>query len=353
MSEPITIALVGDVYLGPDLPENIGPAVQEIFDRADLVVANQEGPVCTANDWHADKCCLRSDPQAADRLAAWGVDVVSLANNHMFDYGVAGFEQTRRELDRVGIRYCGAGMNLAEASQPLVVEVGGLKIGFLAFSWSVVQTTCATDDSPGCAPLDDELMVKSVRDLAPAVDLLIVMPHWGFCDYVFPTPEHVGSAQRLLAGGADAVVGSHNHVLQGLKADDDGLVLFGLGDFAFAPFTFKGRQSEFSRDNRESGILTLRIADGRIESHSMDFTVRTNGLIVLDASDRRCRRFTRRSEPLARVNYQRHWRRVVRRRMAKRLLYWANILNWRKIQKETFVGFVVMLKNMVVGRSGK
>jgi len=346
MTDSLSIALVGDVYMGPDLPENIVPSLRETFARADLVVANQEGPICDdAGGGRADKCCLRSAPGAADALAEWGVDVVSLANNHMFDFGWEGFEQTCRELDRVGIRYLRAGKDVTQARRPLLIERKGVKIGLLAYSWSEVQTTCATEDTFGCAPLDPTQMLTDVTRLRRDVDVVVVLPHWGYCDYRCPTPEHHALGRKLIDAGAMAVVGSHSHVLQGLLRHGDGVVMFGLGDFAFAPFVYKGRASEFSREKREAGILTLEVKGNRIVSDELHFTTRRNGVIMLDPSPSRAKSFACRSQPLAEPDYPRHWRRVVRRRLLRRALYWANVMNWRNLQKESLIGVWTMLTN--------
>lgn len=107
MADGVRLALVGDVFLGREARWDLAPDVAEILAGADLVVANQEGPISVC-----------ATPVAASVLRGWGVDVATLANNHMFDFGLEGFEQTCRTLDDVGIQYLGAGHDLAEAMTP-------------------------------------------------------------------------------------------------------------------------------------------------------------------------------------------------------------------------------------------
>lgn len=115
-------------------------------------------------------------------MRKWGIDVLSLANNHICDHGWKGLEQTRRVLDEIGVSYLGANENLGAATQPLVLNIRHMKVGVLAYSWEAVETTCATEDSFGCAPLHGELMQNGRRALADRVNAVIVLPHWGCCD---------------------------------------------------------------------------------------------------------------------------------------------------------------------------
>jgi poly-gamma-glutamate synthesis protein (capsule biosynthesis protein) len=181
----INILFLGDIYLGGNPAVELSLEIQKILASSDIVIANQEGPISNCDSSIGIKCCLKSAPETADILKKRGVDVVSLANNHMFDYGWEGFEQTRNHLDKAQIAYLGAGKNLDEAAKPLILEVKGLKIGLLAYSWGFVQTTCATESSFGCAPLDTELMVEQISKIKNQVDAVIVMPHWGIVNICF------------------------------------------------------------------------------------------------------------------------------------------------------------------------
>lgn len=317
-----------------------------VLDRADMRVANQESPI-TATDQPVDgKCCLRSGVATARVLKDWGIDAVSLANNHVFDHGPRGYADTCVALDQAGIGRFGAGENLATASHPYILDIRGVRIALLAFSWEFVQTTCATSDSAGCAPLDEQLMTEAIRAVAGQADAVVVIPHWGYCDYRFPLPEQRDLGVRLLGAGATAVVGHHSHVVQGVRREQDKLIAYSLGNFAFATFLDRGVPSKFTRDNCEGAILTLGLERGKVVSDDWTFTRMRGGAIAVDDSPKRARTFARRSAPLASSNYAGVWRRHVRRRMLRRLLYWANVLNWRKIRKGTFVGGWLLLKGI-------
>jgi len=349
MAESVTINFLGDIYLGEQPYLSITPEISHTLKSADLVIANQEGPITDQGRAIGGKCCLKSAPETANILQNWGVDVVSLANNHMFDYGWEGFEQTRLQLDKAGIRYLGAGKDLQEASSPLIADVKGTRIGLIAYSWEFVQTTCASENSYGCAPLDKELMVKQIDEIKSHVDSVIVLPHWGYCDYRIPTPMEVNLGKCLIKAGATAVVGSHSHTIQGIARSDDAIIAYNLGDFAFGENWDQGRFvriQDRTRDSREGMILKLHILPKKVESYEVVYTVlRNNGLIEIDDSPRRREEFAKRSSILSAQDYFRPWQRYVRLRLVKRFLYWMNVLNWHKIRKGTLAGGWLAIKN--------
>ncbi|MDD4891251.1 MAG: CapA family protein, partial [Phycisphaerae bacterium] len=261
MNQPVRIAFLGDCFLG-GRPEqfHLDESLARMLGQVDLVVVNQEGPLTDLTHPTQDKCSLVSSPGAAAVLRSWNVGVATLANNHMFDYGWDGFAQTRSALTRQGIQIVGAGRDLAEASQPLILTLGGQRVALLAYSWAFVQTTCATESTFGCAPLDAELMVAQVSRLARAVDHVIVLPHWGYCDYRLPTPEQRVLARRVADAGARAIIGNHSHVVQGLDWRGGRLIAYSLGNFVFAAFDDRGTPAAVRADNVKAGVVVIELA---------------------------------------------------------------------------------------------
>ncbi len=341
-----TVAFIGDIYLGESSHLSPAPELREIFEDVDLVVANQEGPITNCEKSIGGKCCLKSIPETAKTLQKWGIDVVSLANNHIFDYDWAGFEQTRQLLDKAGVSYFGAGKNLGDATRPFIFERKSVKIGLLAYSWELAQTTCATDDAFGCAPLEQDLMISQVHKLGQQVDSVIVIPHWGYCEYPFPAPEQVELGNRLVEGGAAAVVGHHSHVIQGVVEKNNSLVVYSLGNFAFEKYSDRGQPARMTEENRKGIILMAEFGAGRIISYDLVFTILQGNRIQVDHSKQRLQEFRELCTPLSLANYTKHWRKFVRTRMLKRIFYWANAFNWRYIRKETLTGGLSMLKGM-------
>lgn len=350
IAKELSIAFVGDVYAGERSCTRLGASVAEVLAAADIVVANQEGPITDCTRPIGGKACLKSGPKTAAMLRDWGVRVVSLANNHMFDFGFEGFRQTCRALDDVGIAHLGAGRNLASATTPHIIATGGLRVGLLAYAAAETQATCATEASFGCAPLDESLlMLDAVRDLRSQVDAIVVIPHWGYCDYALPTPEQVTLTGRLLDAGATAVVGHHSHVVQGLVERDGKLVAYSLGNFAFTPFSDRGRRVELSRENMRGAVLTLRLGKERVASHAIHHTIQRGDVIERDGSDRCARLFVARSAPLEAAGYAGLWRGYVRRRMISRMVHWANPARWRNIRTNTLRAGWLMIRRMLQG----
>jgi len=349
-----TIAFLGDVYLGQAPDVALGPEVLSLLREADLVVANQEGPITDRQEHIAGKCCLRSSPAAAQRLADWGVDAVTVANNHVFDAGWEGFQDTCRALRRAGIRWLGAGHNLQEATQPLVLPVGDLKVGLLAYSSEFVETTCAGPDRFGCAPLEAGLMMRTIRSLKPQVDAVVVLPHWGYCRYTLPAPHQVTLAHQLVEAGANAVVGHHSHVTQAVVISGGSLIAYSLGNFAFADFVDRGQQVKSTEPERRGLVLTASFTPQGVRQWAAYQTRLADGRVVIEPSDGQHRRFAQQCAALTVADYPRRYRRYVRRRMLRRLLYWANVLNWRKLRIGTLKGGWLMLKGILQGhRTGE
>ena len=340
----VTIIFLGDVYLGEKPQLTLAREITDVINSADLVIANQESPISNYEFAVGAKCCLKSALETARTLKSWGIDVVSLANNHMFDFGWEGFEQTRQQLDKAGIRYLGAGENLEQASRPLIVEVKGTRIGLLAYSWGFVQTTCATSDTFGCAPLDTQLMIEQVSKFKSEVDSVIVLPHWGYCGYAIPTPEQVSMARSLIDAGVTAIVGHHSHVVQGIIEQNGTLTAFSLGNFAFADYEYGGQKIKLKKENLSGAILKLVLKLRQVVSHEFIYTRRQGTLIISDNSERRRKEFEKRLTLPAFTDYPEYWRRYVRLRLLKRILYWANIMNWRYVRKDTLIGAFLMFR---------
>lgn len=174
------------------------------------------------------------------RVKEMGFDLVSLANNHVWDLGEEGLKNTIRHLKDNGILYCGAGMNIEEASRPAVIEREGMTIAFYAYCmynspW-LGYVELAGEGKPGVNPLDIDRVESDIRVAKKQYDKVIVLPHWGReCSYK-PSPECVEWARRMVAAGADAVFGSHTHSAQPLVTIKGTPVCFSMGNFLFPDF---------------------------------------------------------------------------------------------------------------------
>ena len=230
--ETVRLVFLGDISaVANRAPPDIDAALRDIIGSADLLVANCESPVMKRPGFPvATRLGIRHamTPEFLDGvIKAVGVDpaklVLSLANNHILDQGVAGFDETVSALAARGIRTVGT-----KADGPVRrVKAGKLTVGLLAFTqW---RNASAAEFSGRATMLRDIAGWAGRGD--PAVDLLCAVPHWDFEFRHFPQPETRALARKLVESGAGLIVGHHAHVVQPAERLGGALVAYGLGDF--------------------------------------------------------------------------------------------------------------------------
>ena len=239
----ITISLAGDVLLDTNALPHLSlegwrqtwTTIAPVFGATDYALVNLECPVADCGQPIPDKKFLfRASPDSLEGLVAAGVNLVTIANNHILDYGREALLATVQNLDHYGIRFCGAGADRAAAWQPLEITGNGLRGAILAFSQVVPAGWAAGDNTAGIASAYEiEDMLETVAAAAAGYDFVLVSLHWGQERAASPSPAQQELATRLLAAGAMAVVGHHPHVLQGIQATDGRLVAYSLGNLVF------------------------------------------------------------------------------------------------------------------------
>ncbi|MBU2645818.1 CapA family protein [bacterium] len=214
-------------------PESIYGDLLPELRQSDLRIVNLECPL-TAGETQVWKSgsMFKGLPSHIHGLTTVPFDVVTTANNHVFDYGQAGFLETHRLLAENGIRAVGSGRSLQEAREPLRVERKGIRIGIVNFSEGEDQTA-ATAGEPGVFGWELESARESVRKLRSSVDVVIVISHCGVEYIPFPPPYVVQAFQALADAGADLVIGHHPHVPQGVQIYQGVPICYSLGNFVF------------------------------------------------------------------------------------------------------------------------
>jgi poly-gamma-glutamate synthesis protein (capsule biosynthesis protein) len=215
--------------------------VAQQLTAADVTVGNLESALGDVGEPAAKRYTFRAPPAAAEALALAGFDVMSLANNHAMDYGPEALAQGMELLRQQGIAPIGAGANEAEAHTAHVREVNGLRLAFLGYVNVPVeasthfdtQSWTAVGHTPGLAWGTPEQIRKDVTAVRPQVDLVIVVLHSGFEYIEEPGQAQVAAAQAAVDAGAALVIGHHAHILQGIQFYRDGVIVYGLGNFAF------------------------------------------------------------------------------------------------------------------------
>jgi hypothetical protein len=216
--------------------------VRELISGADLAVGTLN---TTLSDLSTHTGCIEtyvlvSDSRSAKAAASAGFDVMSVATNHIKNcngescgdnYNRA-FIDTLDNLRANNILPVGAGMNLSEAVQPVVMEVEGVRFGFVSLGM-VEPMAFAGNDSPGIADLNDENLRAAIDSARQVADVVIAMPHWGPEDSPDPNSYQQHFAQVAVEAGADVVVGNHTHVVQAIEQLNGIDVFYGLGNFIF------------------------------------------------------------------------------------------------------------------------
>jgi poly-gamma-glutamate synthesis protein (capsule biosynthesis protein) len=220
-------------------PHYLYDEVRHLIREADLAVGTLNA---TISDYAPRTGCvvtyvLVGGSQNADALAEAGFDVMSVATNHIKNCGIGdcgnrAFYDTLDNLRRVGITPVGAGENLVEAMQPIVVTIEGVRFGIVSLGM-VEPMAFASEQEPGIAVLNDENLYAAIQAARPMADVVIAMPHWGPEDSPNPNEYQLHFAQVAVDAGADLVVGNHTHVVQAIQQINEVDVFYGLGNFVF------------------------------------------------------------------------------------------------------------------------
>ncbi len=210
---------------------------------------------------------FRANPSRVSVLQDLGVDVVSLANNHVYDYGEQAFIDTLDTLDGAQISYFGAGRNINDAMAPVYKEVDGKKIAFVGATRAEknIMTPEATEDSPGVLRCYDTALLKqTIQEAKVNADFVIVYVHWG-TEYSTELEEaQTQTAREYIDSGADVIIGAHSHCLQGMEYYNGKPIIYSMGNFWFNNKTLDTMQVnlEFSGDN-ETSDLKVKILPGQ------------------------------------------------------------------------------------------
>ena len=265
-----TLAIVGDIFIQETLPQSPRlAAVSALLRDADIAFGNLEAPVSTRGAPVEKWINMRMPPELLADVQTLGFDILTLANNHMMDFGETAFRDTLDHLDQRGLKHVGAGENLDAAWQAEVISLGDTKVAFLGAASTLGAQSAATDDRPGVAPVhaseaynidfagsmeqpgsapyvftrawqeDLDRAVLAIQAARNEADIVALALHWGvppfwrsrFQDGLADYQVEVGHA--LIEAGADLIVGHHPHSLQEVELYRGKPIFYSLGNFVF------------------------------------------------------------------------------------------------------------------------
>ncbi|MBQ3045003.1 MAG: CapA family protein [Clostridia bacterium] len=262
-SDSFTVSFVGDILFDPDFRPMvhasqmggvlncIDSAVVDYLKSSDVFLINNEfslgdrGAPLPGKTW-----TFQVDPARLSLYEDMGVDIVSLANNHVYDYGIEGFEDTLKYLDEAGIPRVGAGMDLGEAAEGYYFIVNGIKVGIVAASCAEKKffTPVATETEPGVmGTYDTTEFIKAIKAADSQCDVLVAYVHWGTENTTVLDEEQKSFAREYIDAGVDAVIGGHTHCLQGMEFYNGKPIVYSVGNFWF------------NSKSLDSCVITLRI----------------------------------------------------------------------------------------------
>jgi poly-gamma-glutamate synthesis protein (capsule biosynthesis protein) len=234
------IVICGDICPTPDTEalfrsgnvKGLFKNLSAILEEADFVVGNLECPLTNIGEGIA-KCgpVLRARTECIKVMKAAGFGLLGVANNHIRDCGNEGVLSTLECCRENGILTVGAGKNAAAAKEPLIVEVEGWRIGFMAFAEH--EFNAASEDQGGANLLDPFQSFDQLRQVRGQCDYLIVLYHGGIEHYPYPSPMLQTKCRKMVESGAGLVVCQHSHCVGTSESHNGGTILYGQGNTVY------------------------------------------------------------------------------------------------------------------------
>lgn len=264
---PARLLFTGDIMLSRSVGAKMAakgdygyPArkVEDFFRNADIVAVNLEGPMSDEGVRSGSEYSFRADPRAVETLKLLNASVVSLANNHMWDYGRAAMMDTIEILSENNIVSAGAGGNARVANAPAIRETKGMKFHFFAYTNLYPKSLEAGENSPGVSSFVPEKAYGEIQAIKSAdpKNIVIVLFHWGEEYEPHPNAFQRDTAHALVDAGADMVIGHHPHVAQDAEEYKGKHIFYSLGNFIFDQY--------FSEETMRGLVVEAFAENGRI-----------------------------------------------------------------------------------------
>ena len=265
-SNPIKLVFVGDIMLSRTIGKIMIKnndwnypflLVSDLLKNADITFGNLEGPISSRGVLSGSIYSFRVDPHAVEGLTASGFDVLSIANNHMWDYGAQAFKDTLSILASSSISYVGGGLSYTEAHTPVIKDVRGTKIAYLAYTNLLPASLGTLGEKPKVAFPDKDQMTSDVKKAKESADIVVVSFHFGDEYKTHHNAYQEKMAHAAIDAGASLVIGHHPHVVQDTEQYNGGYIAYSLGNFVF--------DQNFSKDTRSGMVVSVSIKDKKID----------------------------------------------------------------------------------------
>ncbi len=226
--------------------------IKDRLNQPDILFGNLESMISDQGRDMGGKYSFRAPPKMIEGLILADFDIMSIANNHSFDWGLEALLDTKNRLAEVGIKPVGGGVN---PYRPVFIESGDQTFAFIAHSQLGAPGWIGTETEPGIAIYDEDKLKKSIEKSQKA-DLVIFSIHYGIEYQQVPSQNQKYLSRRAVDMGVDLVIGHHPHVIQPVEEYKDGLIAYSLGNFVF--------DQGFSEETMEGLLLEVKVKDGQI-----------------------------------------------------------------------------------------
>ena len=278
----VSILFTGDILLDRGVREVINhrgvdylftQEVDSLFASCDYVVGNLECPATTIRQPDFKRYVFRAEPEWLDVLRTHGITHLNLANNHSIDQGRAGLIDTKRNIEAAGMIPFGAGLNMAEAAEPLIITHHPTPITHQRNIYIVPTLRLALEnysylpDKPCVSQEPEDSLVARIRRLRAndPRSVIVVCPHWG-CEHTLrPIPAQIETAHRIIDAGADLIVGHHTHTLQTIEVYRGRRIYYSIGNFIF---------DQQKPINTEACVVKLTVDGDNIDVETIPISIR-------------------------------------------------------------------------------
>ena len=263
---------------GADYPfQHVKPEIE----KADYSFVNLESAFTTREKKYPGQLFwIKSDPSTLQAIKNTGYDIVNIGNNHTLDYYQDGLLDTISHVEKIGLPYIGAGKNASDAYTARDVTIKGKKFKFISFVRFMPDSAwVATNDKPGIANgYDLNLVTKTIKEQKKDADYMIVYMHWGVEKTNRPADYQKEYVQKMVEAGANAIVGSHPHWLQGFEYYNKVPVAYSLGNFLFPDYV--------TGHSAETGVLTLKFKGKDVQMSFNPYMIRNNQITPLQDTEK-------------------------------------------------------------------
>jgi poly-gamma-glutamate capsule biosynthesis protein CapA/YwtB (metallophosphatase superfamily) len=285
-SEEVSLVFVGDIMLSRGIDFYMQKnndwrhpflKMAEFLKNADVVFGNLEGPISNKGADTGKLYSFRADPKSIEGLLYSGFDVLSLANNHAFDYGPEAFIDTQKILKENAIDYIGGGLTYKEAHAPIIKNIKGTKIAFFAYT-NLLPSSIGFESSRSAVafPNKDQLVID-IQNAKSLADVVVVSFHWGEEYQTVHNLYQEDLAHFAIDSGAGLIIGHHSHVAQDFEKYKNGYIAYSLGNFVF--------DQNFSEETKFGLVLEVVFEDKKIievKTQKINFTSSFQPFLVFE-----------------------------------------------------------------------